>query len=233
MRTIQRHLLIDADDTLWENNIYYLRCTAKMTALMASHGLSRAETIAALDAVEQELIPTYGYGPDCYVRALGVTARRLLAGRHVDVEQVAEAARRCGDLVIEPPTVLLPAVPETLHALRASSQLTLVTKGVERFQRPKLVRSGLEQLFDQVYVVAEKDQAIYEQIVTELGVDRQKTWMIGNSPKSDINPAVAAGLGAIWLPHDHTWTAEHTEVEAPERVTVLQRFGDLVDFFGL
>ena len=31
------------------------------------------------------------------------------------------------------------------------------------------------------------------------------TWMIGNSPKSDINPALACGLHAVFIHHPHTW----------------------------
>ena len=39
--------------------------------------------------------------------------------------------------------------------------------------------------------------------------------MIGNSPKSDINPALAAGLHAVFIPHDSTWVLEHEVVNQP------------------
>jgi putative hydrolase of the HAD superfamily len=38
--------------------------------------------------------------------------------------------------------------------------------------------------------------------------------MIGNSPKSDINPALAAGLNAVFLYHRDTWVLEHAEIDA-------------------
>jgi len=34
------------------------------------------------------------------------------------------------------------------------------------------------------------------------GFDKSRAWMIGNSPKSDINPALEAGLGAVFVPHE-------------------------------
>jgi putative hydrolase of the HAD superfamily len=69
--------------------------------------------------------------------------------------------------------------------------------------------------------------------VSELSLDPAGTWMVGNSPRSDINPAIEAGLGAIFVPHDHTWGAEKEELSSPELVITLQTFGDLVHYFGV
>jgi putative hydrolase of the HAD superfamily len=54
--------------------------------------------------------------------------------------------------------------------------------------------------------------------------------MIGNSPKSDINPALEAGLNAVFVPHAHTWVLEKQEIEASGRtgrLLILDRFEDL------
>ena len=61
-----------------------------------------------------------------------------------------------------------------------------------------------------------------------------ETWMVGNSPKSDINPALAAGLHAVFIPHDNTWILEHEELaSAPptQRLLIVERFGDLTKHF--
>jgi putative hydrolase of the HAD superfamily len=58
--------------------------------------------------------------------------------------------------------------------------------------------------------------------------------MIGNSPKSDINPALAAGINAVFVPHDMTWILEHETVNpAPDGTKLLQveKFGDLKKHF--
>jgi len=129
--------------------------------------------------------------------------------------------------------VLLDGVRETLLALRPTSYLVLVTKGDEQAQVEKLARSGLGPLFDRKYVVPEKDANVYREIARELGLNPRCTWMVGNSPKSDINPAIEAGLDAIYVPHAHTWTNEHATLAQPERVTVLGSFADLVPLFGV
>src|SRR5260370_1407586 len=54
------------------------------------------------------------------------------------------------------------------------------------------------------------------------------TWMIGTSPRSDITPALQAGLNAVFIPHEHTWRLEKEEVgPADGRLLILQAFGEL------
>jgi putative hydrolase of the HAD superfamily len=101
-------------------------------------------------------------------------------------------------------------------------------------QSGKIERSGLRRLFNAVEIVAEKNQPTYESIVDKYGLDPTRSWMIGNSPKSDINPSLAAGLNAVFIPHDQTWVLEHEEVViAPDgqRLLVLERFRQLAEHF--
>jgi putative hydrolase of the HAD superfamily len=64
-------------------------------------------------------------------------------------------------------------------------------------------------------------------------MDPALTWMIGNSPKSDINPALEAGLNAVFIPHARTWTLERQDLRAPGpgRLLVLRSFEDLQGVF--
>ena len=57
--------------------------------------------------------------------------------------------------------------------------------------------------------------------------------MIGNSPKSDINPALAAGLNAVLVPHPHTWVLEHQELRGGQngRFLMVEKFSDLRSHF--
>jgi putative hydrolase of the HAD superfamily len=233
-RRIERTLLIDADDTLWENNIFYLHCTARFQDLMGSMECPRDVTQEVLDACERETVPVAGFGPRGYVMALGMACEQLLRrlGRVATPELVAQA-HSLGEPVLAPPMILLPDVDTVLSALRPTSQLILVTKGSQEVQTEKIARSGLGPLFDAHYIVSEKDPATYRRIAGELRLNPRDTWMVGNSPRSDINPAVEAGLGAILIPHDHTWTAELQELTHPELVVALRRFADLLPFFGV
>jgi putative hydrolase of the HAD superfamily len=82
--------------------------------------------------------------------------------------------------------------------------------------------------------VAEKDEGTYRSVVSKYGLPADTTWMVGNSPKSDINPALSAGLHAVFIPHDRTWVLEHEDLDAaPEkqRLLVVERFSDLRTHF--
>ncbi|MGD0647774.1 MAG: HAD hydrolase-like protein, partial [Acidobacteriaceae bacterium] len=129
---------------------------------------------------------------------------------------------------------LLPNVRETLDELSQRHRLIMVTKGNEIEQTDKLERSGLRPLFSAVEVLAEKNAAAYRDVVAAHQCDCGSTWMIGNSPKSDINPALAAGLNAVFIPHDFTWVLEHEMVDAPTgslQLMELGSFGELIRYF--
>jgi putative hydrolase of the HAD superfamily len=80
--------------------------------------------------------------------------------------------------------------------------------------------------------VKEKDAAAYRRLVAERGMDRAVAWMIGNSPKSDVNPALEAGLNAVFVPHAHTWVLEKQELRPGKgRLLVLEKFEDLRERF--
>ena len=107
---------------------------------------------------------------------------------------------------------ILPEVPETLADLAQRHHLFLVTKGNITEQSGKVERSGLKQYFPAIEVVVEKDAATYNAVVEKYCLLRENTWMIGNSPKSDINPALEAGLHAVFVPHDNTWMLEREDL---------------------
>jgi putative hydrolase of the HAD superfamily len=81
-----------------------------------------------------------------------------------------------------------------------------------------------------VEIVPEKDEQTYRAAIAKYGLQPDRTWMVGNSPKSDINPALAAGLHAVFVPHGQTWILEHDDLAtatAPQRLLIVERFADL------
>jgi putative hydrolase of the HAD superfamily len=221
------HLLIDADDTLWENNVYFERAIHAFIAFLNHSRLSPVEVRAVLDDVERLM----GYGSANFTRSLVETYRRL-AERALDDADVQQI-RQFGERIRSQPLQLLDGVSETLDYLAPRHDLILLTKGDLDEQRLKVERSGIAGCFRQVVIVPEKDVATYQQVTIELGVDPNHTWMVGNSPRSDINPALAAGLKAVYIPHPHTWQLEHEEIQhaGEERVLTLATFADLRTHF--
>jgi putative hydrolase of the HAD superfamily len=221
------HLLIDADDTLWENNIYFEQATHAFIAFLNHSYLTPVEVRAALDEVERLM----GYGSVNYTRSLIETYRRLAERepRNEDIQQI----QQFGEQIRAHPLQLLDGVQETLDYLSPRHNLSLLTKGDPEEQKLKVERSGLEQYFRQVVIVPEKDVATYAHVTGALRVEPKQTWMIGNAPRSDINPALAAGLNAVYIPHPHTWHLEHEEVErlGEGQLLTLSAFVELRTYF--
>jgi putative hydrolase of the HAD superfamily len=141
---------------------------------------------------------------------------------------------RFGEPVAALPMVLIAGVERTLRALYPSTRLVFGgPKATPASTQPKFEASGLAPLLDASYIVQEKNTATYRHIVSELSLDPGETWMVGNSPRFGHQSAIEAGLGAIFVPHDHTWGAEKEELSSPELVITLQTFGDLVHYFGV
>ena len=221
------HLIMDADDTLWENNIYFEKATHDFISFLNHSRLSHEEVQAVLDGVERLM----GYGSANFTKSLVETYRRLAEKDlyEEDIEQV----RRFGEQIRTHPIQLLEGVRETLDYLLPRHELFLLTKGDSEEQKLKVERSGIEHYFQQVVVVPEKDRATYHRVLDELHIDPQHAWMIGNSPRSDINPALASGLNAVFIPHPHTWHLEHEEVQniGEGRLLTLSTFAELRNSF--
>lgn len=224
---MRQHLLIDADDTLWENNIYFEQAIHAFITFLNHSRLSSSEVRAVLDEIERLM----GYGAANFTRSLEETYRRL-AEKDI-VEQDLQQVRQFGEQLHSHPLELLGGVQETLHYLSARHDLVLLTKGNLEEQKLKVERSGVEQFFRQVMVVHEKDVSTYQQILSQSQLDPKETWMIGNSPRSDINPALASGLNAVYIPHPHTWSFEHEEVShvGTGRFLQLSSFRELRNYF--
>lgn len=229
MKRSGQHLLIDADDTLWENNVYFERAFHRFCDFLAHSTLSREQVRAALDEIELVNIRVHGYGAANFGRNM-VECYHHLVEREIqpeDAEFITGIARE----IMAHPLEIIEQVPETLAYLAGRHDLLLVTKGNEEEQRNKVEASGLGMYFREVVVLREKDMPAYARVVQEQQLDVGRSWMIGNSPKSDINPALAAGLNAVYVPHPRTWHLEREPVPDRRGLLQVEHFGMLRDLF--
>lgn len=220
------NLIFDADDTLWENNIYFERAFAEFCGFLNHSKLTPAQVREVLNEIELVNAKIHGYGSLNFGRNLKQAYRHLAEKeiRTEDLDHVMSLAER----ILEQPLEVIEGVPETLAELAQRHELTLFTKGHPEEQRLKVDRSGLSGYFAHTAIVKEKDASAYRRLIEERGFDPRKTWMIGNSPKSDINPALEAGLNAVLIPHPHTWVLEHQELrEGGDRLRVVENFRQL------
>jgi len=227
----RQNLIVDADDTLWENCVYFEDAFAGFVDYLEHSTLNADEIRGILDEIELANARVHGYGSlnfgrnlqECYLKL----AERAISPS--DLETVKGFALR----ILEQPLELFAGVEETLAYLSERHDLTLFTKGNAEEQKMKIERSGLGQFFAHTAIVKEKNVASYQELVSLRKIPPDSAWMIGNSPKSDINPALEAGLNAVFIPHTTTWTLEREELcdPGPGCLVVLERFADLKDVF--
>jgi putative hydrolase of the HAD superfamily len=228
-----QHLLIDADDTLWENNIYFERAIERFIAVLDHEHLTPDEVRMIFDEMEIAHRATHGYGAKAFAHTLRQTFIKLTEGNatEAEVDEIEKLGLSILGTTIEPLADVIP----TLELLGTGHDLYIVTKGEYDEQRLKVDASGMEPLFDGVIITHEKSRATYHDAVASLDLDPARTWMIGNSPRSDINPALEAGINAVFIPHPHTWRLEEAEVAdshaAPGRLLRLARFSQLAQVF--
>jgi putative hydrolase of the HAD superfamily len=222
-----RHtLLVDADDTLWENNIFFEKTIDHFVAQLEHLGYTLEYVRHILNETERRNIRQHGYGVRSFRRSLEDTYMKL-AGNAARREIMMEIERITVELENTPPHIM-EGVPETLAYLSKRHRLILLTKGEQAEQAAKVERSGLLSYFDAIEIVLEKEASTYERMIEQFKIVKSQGWMVGNSPRSDINPALQAGLNAVFIPHSATWELEKSEIESGAgKLLILSGFQDM------
>jgi len=228
---VDRQILIfDADDTLWENNVIFERVVDDFVAWLEHPTLEPDAIRGILAEIEEANIVSHGYGSQSFLRSLADCFTHLMQ-RPVGADEQARFAE-FADAFSHNRVELIRDVTDVLDDLATRHDLYLMTKGKAEEQQRKIDVSGLAHHFRGVDIVPVKQPETYRQIVAARGFDPSRTWMIGNSPKSDIIAARAAGLRAVFVPHPNTWAHEHAELDADDPLILqLDAFGDLVKHF--
>jgi putative hydrolase of the HAD superfamily len=230
----RQHLLFDADDTLWENNRYFEEAFHDFVVFLNHEHLTHAEIQEVLDTFQRENRHKHGYGSRSFATSLKQTFQHITGV--ADDDPVLDEVQSIGLRILRLDMQPIADVETTLTDLRPHHDLIMITKGDPYEQQAKISRSGLVDYFRAAVVVTEKTSETYLEAIESLQLQPERTWMIGNSPRSDINPALNAGINAVFIPHERTW---HLEVEElshiaghhPGELLQVDRFAQLRDIF--
>ncbi|WP_206454653.1 HAD family hydrolase [Aurantimonas marina] len=220
----------DADDTLWHNERFFQLTEARFREMLADHAEGAVVSSRLLEA-ERRNLGHYGFGIKGFVLSMIETALDVTgdAASPAIMREILDAGRE----MLEHPVETLPEAEETLEALAGRYRLVLITKGDLFDQERKLAASGLGDFFDAVEIVSNKSAATYERIFARHGDGPTRAMMIGNSLKSDVLPALAAGCYGVHVPHDLIWAMEHAEAPADEpRFRRIERLGEVPGLIG-
>ena len=215
----------DADDTLWQNEHFYGLTKSRFATALAGYAEPDALSAALLET-ERRNLGQYGFGIKGFTLSMIETAIQATDGA-VPASVIAEILEAGRDMLSHP-VETLPHARETLASLAGTYRLVMITKGDLFDQERKLAESGLGDFFEAVEIVSDKDVGTYQRIFRQHGDGPERAMMVGNSLKSDIVPAIAAGSWGVYIPHDLNWVLEHAEepVESP-RYRRLEHLGEL------
>lgn len=228
-----KQIIFDADDTLWENNIYYVQASTDFFNLIEDAGFSRNEAEKEFDALELWVVKKMGYGSINFVYILQELFKRYSEqnGRHLDQQKFEQIVKRFTDHPTGKPK-MFPNVIETLDVLKNDFDLYVLTKGEFSEQEGKIQRAGIDQIVSGYFIPSEKNDSTYLDLLSRHNWKAEETCMVGNSPKSDINPAIRQGLFAIHIPYRDTWKLDNEPIESVDgRFLELANFKELQNIF--
>ena len=218
----------DADDTLWHNETLFHLTQARFAALLADSA-DPSHLAERLEAAERRNLGHYGYGVKGFVLSMIETAIEVTEGR-VPSAVIAEIMQAGRDMLAHP-VDLFPSAHATLAALATDFRILIITKGDLLDQERKVAQSGLGDLVHGVEIVSDKTPDAYRTIFARHGHGADRAMMVGNSLKSDVLPAMAAGAWGIYVPHALTWALERAD--PPQNAARFRSIPDLSDLPAL
>jgi putative hydrolase of the HAD superfamily len=228
-----KRLIFDADDTLWENNIHYIKAAGDFADLMSYLGYSKEKVEQDFQTLEKKVVQDLGYGSENYVFVLRTLFNQYNT-KNKNTKVFRQFEKICNEferhLHLQPK--IFPEVPSILNQLSTKYPLYVLTKGNIEEQKRKLENSDLLQYFQKAFVESEKDIFTYRRLLRENGWTASGMCMIGNSPKSDINPALRIGMFAVLIPYKYNWILEEEPLDSnQDRLKIVDSFADLPGLF--
>lgn len=217
--------VFDADDTLWESAGFFRDAEASFVLLMEELGFSEELVREEVHRRDIERLSVTGYGAGPYIETLRTIitdfVERPTEGAFSELESIR-------DRLFNHPVTPFPGVLPTLQSLAdMGHRLILYTMGEKAHQEDKYKRSGLSHLFEDCVVVPRKTPESLEQLLDSLRVNPGEVCIVGNSPRSDIAPALQCGVNAIYVKRPLPWAAEHQDIPVARLLATVSGISDI------
>jgi putative hydrolase of the HAD superfamily len=211
--TSQPLLVVDLDDTLLDTSHVYWLSRSKFVEALVARGVENSRAIDLFEHQDAQNMLKMGFDPSRYAKSMRDVYEQLVsAGEIADEQAFARDLALYGDIVLQQLPELIEGAKELLAWARDKFKLVLLTRGHDPLQRRKIANSGLGSFFIDVRVVATKGASEFEDVLRAHGTDAANTWVIGDSIRSDINPALQIGANAIlfaYTHHSYYWRQEY------------------------
>ncbi len=175
---------------------------------MSESGFPAGEALEKLDEIDIGFVKKQGFSKERYPLSLVKTYHYYCRKfqKKVDTETEKRVVN-IGWNVFQQTPEPVEGVDLVLNNLKNRYILILATLGDPEIQHQKIMRSGLKAYFEAIYVLNYKTADEYLQILEKHNLKKEKTWIIGNSIRSDLNPGLQLGLNCILIPAV-TWVFE-------------------------
>ena len=224
------NIIFDADDTLWENQQIFNEFTLFFESILEQNNIDKKKALERLLHHDRQSYARNEFGNIYYCESM----KKTLSEFGIKNIEIIESIQKKHDLLFNNPPKVFEGVKDTLKYLKEKGfNLFLMTKGYYPVQMRKVEESKLEDMFLSIIITTRKDEDIYENICKKYNLDKTKTYMIGNSPKSDIIPAANIGMNAIYIPSSSLWELEHSDIDPDlDNIFEIEKFDELKEFFN-
>ncbi|MGI5891955.1 MAG: HAD family hydrolase [Bacillota bacterium] len=201
---MEKAIIFDFDDTLVYTNDIFNNAKDRFYDLMFELNLADERLADVLNHLDiANVKKAGGLAKDCFPNALRQTYLYYCRKKNQQADlKIAELCADIGWQVYEITPVIVPGAEELLKELSAHYKLYMMTQGDKKTQKERMEKSGLLRYFDDYKIVKAKKQFHYMQLITKKSIKKEASWSVGNSLRSDINPALLAGLKAIHVQVD-------------------------------
>lgn len=209
-------VLFDGDDTLWEMQRYYEDAKHAWAALLRDFDLGGSEDIPRLDSLDASRVVIRGFTFDRFLESLLIYTAQLLGAHKQEWTIELEGRLRDVAAIAKRPPRLFRDTLTVLERLRSKARLFLVTAGEPGAQRWKVDWLGLTPYFEAIHIVPRKDCETLRRFAEKYHLVPSNSWKVGNSPRTDILPAIEAGFNAVLISND-TWAYDQAIIPRTER----------------
>lgn len=210
----EKTLFFDLDDTLIKCSGYYDEVEDRVISELCKYtnDYNYDELRKAFNIRQAENLLEYGYGPNNYILSLKQIAQET-TNENYEKNNLAEYIEKECAILYDLPMELIDGVEETVKYLYDKGyDMNIITKGMQDVQEKRVSKLTIKKYFKKYEIVGHKEKDDYIQITEKYGLDPKACYMIGNSPKGDINEAKLAGFNTIYIPNEHTWGYENEEI---------------------
>jgi putative hydrolase of the HAD superfamily len=212
---MKKHIFFDLDDTLIKCSGYFydVEDIVAKKILEYSQKYTYSEIRRKFNEQQYENLEEHGYGPKNFECSLMQTAYEII-GYDFFKDDIQSFIKKSSEILYSNDIELIDGAKEAVEYLyNKGYELSIITKGMEDVQKRRVEALSIKKYFSDYTIVKHKTKKDYEEILKKYNLSPNDCYMIGNSPKGDINEAKKAGFNTVYIPNEHTWSYEDEKVD--------------------